>query len=311
VAERYSGSFPDPANPGHALPQVDTFQAWNEPNLPTFLEPQWTRARRALYANVKAVQPSAYVLAAGLAPYGDPPGRARMHPVEFLREVLCLQGPSLRRESCPYPAHFDALDVHPYALTPTIHAYNSDDVSIPDVGRLTRVVSAAERSGRALPAGSKPIWVTEFDWDSNPPDRTPGAVSLAQQASYVSLALYELWAQGISHAFWFEVRDPGYAAKSLTGSGLFFTRGGAKPATIAFRFPFAAISGRGGTQTLWGRAPTPGSVTIERYQGHQWRAFAQLHTTNAGVFHGQRRVGFHLLLRARERTVVSYPWLTD
>jgi hypothetical protein len=325
VAERYSGTFPDPEEPGNALPRVAAFQAWNEPNLPNFLEPQWTRTphgyvpaspsiyRRllnALYANVKAVQPSASVLAAGLAPYGDPPGQGRMRPVAFLRKLLCLQGPSLRRERCGDPAHFDAIDEHPYALTPTIHAYNRDDVSLPDVGRLARVLSAAERSGGALPKGSKPIWVTEVDWDSDPPDRAPGAVSLSHQASYVSLALYELWAQGVSHVFWFEVRDPGFAAKSLTGSGLFFSRGGAKPATTAFRFPFVAVSGGGGMSTLWGRAPAPGIVTVELYEHHQWRPFTLLRTTSGGVFYGQRRLGPNLLLRARERTVVSYPWLT-
>jgi hypothetical protein len=41
-----------------------------------------------------------------------------MPPVTFLRELLCLHGDRLRRESCPQPAHFDALDIHPYTLRP-------------------------------------------------------------------------------------------------------------------------------------------------------------------------------------------------
>ena len=41
LARRYDGSFPDPAVPGRALPRVRLFQAWNEPNLARYLEPQW------------------------------------------------------------------------------------------------------------------------------------------------------------------------------------------------------------------------------------------------------------------------------
>src|SRR5205085_6547447 len=92
----------------------------------------------AAWANIKAVQPHAYVLAAGLAPYGYPPGFNWMQPVQFLRELLCLHGAGLHPERCPNRAHFDAIDIHPYSLRPTIHAFNRDDVSVPDLGRLSR-----------------------------------------------------------------------------------------------------------------------------------------------------------------------------
>ena len=41
VARRYSGQFTDPLNAGTDLPRVRLYQAWNEPNLPLFLQPQW------------------------------------------------------------------------------------------------------------------------------------------------------------------------------------------------------------------------------------------------------------------------------
>ncbi len=41
LARRYDGSYPDPAAPGQPLPQVRALQAWNEPNLARYLEPQW------------------------------------------------------------------------------------------------------------------------------------------------------------------------------------------------------------------------------------------------------------------------------
>src|SRR5207247_9066447 len=43
AASRYSGAFPDPANPKRPLPAVRMWTTWNEPNPPSFLAPQWVR----------------------------------------------------------------------------------------------------------------------------------------------------------------------------------------------------------------------------------------------------------------------------
>ena len=76
------------------------------------------------YARVKAVHADNRVVAAGTAPYGDPPQVVnRMTPVRFMRELLCLRGRSLKRTRCSDPAHFDAIDHHPYATgSPTQRA---------------------------------------------------------------------------------------------------------------------------------------------------------------------------------------------
>ncbi|MGD0452630.1 MAG: hypothetical protein ABSB69_03465, partial [Solirubrobacteraceae bacterium] len=102
LARRYDGSFPDPAAPGGVLPHVRLFQAWNEPNLTRYLEPQWVVEERrwrafapllyrqmlnGFYAGVKSVQSSDVVVAAGIAPNGDAEGVGRMQPVRFLREL--------------------------------------------------------------------------------------------------------------------------------------------------------------------------------------------------------------------------------
>src|SRR5207302_3842879 len=86
LARRYDGSFPDPLALGRTLPRVSMFQAWNEPNLARYLEPQWVgesgrwqafspllyrQLLNAFYVAVKSVQPSDVVVAAGLAPTGD------------------------------------------------------------------------------------------------------------------------------------------------------------------------------------------------------------------------------------------------
>jgi hypothetical protein len=41
AGRRYSGNFPDPKHDGAALPRVRYWQAWNEPNLPAYFQPQW------------------------------------------------------------------------------------------------------------------------------------------------------------------------------------------------------------------------------------------------------------------------------
>ena len=127
VARRYDGSFPDPAEPDRALPRVRLYEAWNEPNLARYLEPQWVaeggrwrafspllyrQLLNAFYAAVKAVEPGDRVIATGVAPNGEPTGVGRMTPVRFLREMLCLEGgrdpalpasgpPALRRARLP------------------------------------------------------------------------------------------------------------------------------------------------------------------------------------------------------------------
>ncbi len=324
IAQRYSGRFPDPLRPGHALPVVTHFQVWNEPNLPTYLSPQWTRGRNgsfvpaspalyrallnAAYAGIKAVQPHAFVLAAGTGPYGDPPGGGRMPPVVFLRELLCLHGAALRPERCPAPAHFDALDHHPYSATPTIHAFSPDDVSVPDLGRLQRILAVARRTHRLLPRGPKPIWITEISWDSDPPDRH-SAISTAAQARYLALTFYELWRQGVGHVLWFTFQDIPY--QLLTGSGLYFRSGAAKPSAVAFRFPFVALRGARGNLTVWGRAPHAGAVEIEVLGGRRWRGAMRLRTTSGGVFYVIVRRPGRVTLRAVQGQIAGLGWATS
>ncbi len=328
LATRYSGAYPDPLLQGHRLPRVSNFQILNEPNLGLNLSPQWTKSPKGVYIptgayiyrsllnagyrNIKAVQPHAVVVIGGLAPYGDPvhvhtPPRYlnRMPPVVFLRELLCLRGARLKPEKCPQPAHFDGLDHHPYGLSPTVHAISPNDAAVPDIGRLTRIIRAARRLHRVLPRRPKSLWVTEIDWDTNPPDPN-SRVSLSTQARYLSLAFYELWRQGVSHVFWFLLRDAPYTGP-LRGSGLFFLGGKPKPGASAFRFPFVAQRKRRLT-TVWGRSPRPGRVLVQRRVHGAWRTVRSLRTTRGEVFYATLRLKPRLLLRAVQHGVASLPY---
>jgi hypothetical protein len=315
AARRYSGTFSDPARPGQALPRVDAWQAWNEPNLSTYLTPQWTSGNpmakpsspgwyrgmlNAVYSGVHSGQPSPTIVSAGTAPYGDLPGGLRMMPALFTREFLCLRGRSLRRIACPNPAQFDVLAHHPYSIAgPYRHALNGDDVGIPDLRRLTRPLRAAERSGRALPAGRKALWITEISWDSSPPD--PQGVPIQRHAMWLQEALSVLWHQGARVVVWLGIGDqapvPSYSATYQ--SGVFFRNGKPKPAARAFRFPFVTRCTRRSC-TAWGRTPSPGAtVVIERRTSGRWVRIGSLASNGSGVFEGSIRNARHATLRAR------------
>ena len=301
LATRYSGHFPDPLHPGSMLPRVRYFQAWNEPNFSFYLAPAWKRVNgawvaespllyrallNAFYAGVKAAQPDALVISAGTGPFGDPPGGQRIPPAQFDRALLCLST-TLRPLPCPDPAHFDVLAHHPYSISdPYTPALNTDDVSIADIGKLQRLLAVAERTSRALPAGRKPIWVTEVSYDSDPPD--PHAVPMPTYVRWTAETLYELWSEGVSVITWYLIRDqppiPNYA--SSYQSGMYFLDGKPKEAQRAFRFPLVVDRRGAGEPIVWTRVPASGTLLIEAFISGRWRTLVRSAVTRHEVLEG-------------------------
>ena len=109
----------------------------------------------------------------------------------------------------------------------------------------------------------KPLWATEFWWDSNPPD--PDGVPQQTQARWLEQALYLFWKQGVKRAVWFQIRDappvPDYASTYQTG--LFLLDGTPKPAYQAYRFPFVGDRLDRRRIRVWGMAPGPGKVRVQ------------------------------------------------
>ena len=324
LARRYSGTFPDPARPGRTLPRVYAFQVWNEPNLDKYLSPQWSAGRTfapahyrrmltAFYLGVKSVRRAALVVTAGTAPFGDPfPNGHRIMPARFVRELLCQRTVKgrLRATKCPQRPRFDVLAHHPYSVgAPTRHALNADDVSIPDIGKLTKILRAAERTHRALPRKRHRMWVTEVSYDSSPPD--PRGVPLATHARYLEQAFYLLWRQGVDTITWFQIRDslpqPSYAASNQ--SGIYFADGRAKPARTAFRFPLVAERAGRATLRVWGRAPVAGMLRIERRAGAGWKLVKVVRARRHRTFLVRIPARGRTTLRARVggRTSLSWP----
>ena len=323
VARRYSGSFDDPGDGAGKLPRVRDFQLWAEPNLSTYLNPQfrgrkpvgarhYRKMLRAFYAGIHSVSKRNRVVTGGTAPYGDIPGNkaSRTAPALFWREVLCLKGQKLRKRRCKKPAKFDVLAHHPINVGgPERRALNADDVSTPDIGKLREILRKAQRSGRALPRKpKKPIWATEIWWDSRPPD--PRGVPERKHARWLAQSLYVLWRQRVERVVWFLIRDQAANGNSAaTGqSGLYTSAGEPKLARRAFAFPFVADR-RGGKTKLWGVAPSKGSVRIERKRGGGWKRIRMLRAKGGSrIFIGKVRVRRGATLRAVQGNERSVPY---
>jgi hypothetical protein len=337
LARRYSGAFPDPARPGSMLPRVRLFQAWNEPNLARYLEPQWVARGRhwepfspfayrellnAFYLGVKSVAADDVVAAAGLAPNGQRAGIGRMAPVTFLRALLCV--PRLRREArpaCPDPAHLDALAFHPLSVwSPDAPAKSALDVSIADAAKVAVLLHRAETAGTVLPAAPKALWVTELDWETAP--QVPWGVPPRLQAAWISRALHRLWLAGVSLVAWHFLIDPYPALRTSTPTGGIIE--GQRPAGLysagpggavqdaqpkqflrGFAFPFDPLRASARAVRVWALAAPSQPLALERLRRGRWRRIARLRAGVSGVLNASVPMRGAALLRLRSATAVS------
>lgn len=300
AARRYNGQF-------GGLPHVRYWQGLNEPNLSLFFNPQYEGDKpvspilyraliNAFYVAIKAVDPSDLVIAAGLGPVAIPP--LTIGPLRFARLLLCMTGgkkPRPTKGDCEGGVHFDIFDMHPYTSGGPGHQGNPNEVQLGDLPKLTRLLAAADRAGRihgAFP--HTPLWITEFSWDSKPPDA--GGLPIKTLCRWAAEAMHEVWVDGIHTFFWFSLRDApkvGSRYEQTLQSGLYF-RGPTvpqdKPKEVldVFRFPFVAYpSGKG--LGFWGRTPNsgPGKVVIQAQRNGHWRSVFAARAGANGIFRGR------------------------
>ncbi len=337
LAQRYDGAFPDPLHPGAALPRVTLLQAWNEPNLARYLEPQWVAVGRhwsafspllyrqllnGFYAGVKSVEPRDTVVAAGIAPEGEPAGVGAMAPVTFLEGLLCLGAASA---NCPQKPHLDVLAFHPLSVfNPDVPAVSKLDVAVSDIAKVTDLLARAERRHTVLPAGLHPLWVTELNWDSSPPSSI--GVPEALQAAWVSRALHRLWVAGVSLVDWQFLIDPygGTPLASPDGSiglyprpaGLYSPGPGGntalarpKPFLQGFTLPFDPLRVNRRQVRVWALLTYARQLALLQRQGRdgRWHTIARLHADGYGVLNQLLRLTGPARLRLRTGKLNSAP----
>ena len=308
AARRYSGSF-------GTLPRVQYWQGLNEPNLTVFFFPQYDTNGKALsphlyrdlinafYGAIKAVNPANLVIAAGLGP--NELKKWNIGPMKFTRELLCMKGtnkPKPIKGACPGGVSFDIFDIHPYTTGWPNHKGRINDVQLGDLGKLQTLLKAADRAGRINGAFNRtPLWITEFGWDSNPPD--PGGLPMKILTQWTAEAMHVSWSAGVSRFFWYTLRDepfePGVPPSLTVQSGL-YVRGGdlaadqPKPVLNTFHFPFTAYVVKGQGLEVWGRTPNSGSgpVQIQVFKGGRWQKIKTLGASAQGIFRGTVKTGF-------------------
>ncbi len=206
MARRYSGSFA-PFGGANVLPRVDVFELWNEPNVPTFMQPQWKQGVpvsadqyralvQAAYPAIKSVNPASKVLIGVTAPGGLVRGgpTSPVAPIPFLRRLACVDA-RLRRVHDGACRHFrrvpgDGLSHHPYALKspPGVPTPDPNIVRIANLDRITRLTSRLISRRRFAP-GTRDLWLTEFGYETNDPVPTK-PWTLAQQTRLLAQAEY-------------------------------------------------------------------------------------------------------------------------
>jgi hypothetical protein len=238
AAKRYSGKFK--RGDGTTLPAVRKWLAWNEPNNPVFLQPQWQKVGKrryipiaarnyvaicnSVYLGVHASHLSKQVVGCGATdPRGNNAARSRRPSISPIAFLNALHKYGLRKN------RFDVYAHHPYygsaRETPTTKPKGKQTVTLANLGVLTKLL------GKYY--GNKKLWITEYGYQTRPPDHAFG-VSWAQQARYLTKA-YAVARKNpkVTMMLWFLLRDEG----RLGGwqSGLFTVGGKKKPAYNAFR----------------------------------------------------------------------------
>ncbi len=298
---------------------VDRYLIWNEPNQGGWLAPQSECSRRRctpiaphLYrdlvasggAAVRRADPGAEVVFGELAPIGHRGAgpRVPIAPLPFLRTMACVDG-AYRRISGGACARFapvraEAFGYHPHPVerAPDERNPNPEEAQLGDLGRLFGVLDRLTRARRfAAPSGVLPVHLTEFGYQTSPPDHVVG-VSLANQARWIQHAAYLAWRNGrvrsLMHYQWDDepVHFRGFGRKAYAGwqSGLRLVTGVPKPALRAFPNPFVVEVLPGARGRLWGQL-RPGAAhevaLLRRTSGSsEWTVLRTLQTDAAGVF---------------------------
>ena len=286
-----------------------------------------------------------------LAPKGaDRRGETRpIKALRFVRTLFCvgsdlrpLRGEQAAARGCPqagepafvtqHPALFRVTGWahHPYSLvTPPAFAsaLEPDYVTLADLPRLQRTLLAIYRTYGQPRNGPVPIWLTEYGYQTNPPDPFNG-YSLNKQATYLNQADYMAYKYPwVVSAAQFLLDDDKpftqfpqntYQYWGTFQTGLIGLDGKKKPSYEAYRLPIHVPTRsrrRGSAFRIWGQlrmAPNNSQQTARvqfrpRGKRGRWRTVSSVAVTNEkGFFETRKRLGRSGLLR-----IAWYPDAAD
>ena len=220
---------------GVKIPAVRLWTAWNEPNQLFQLYPQYKRIKgkyvmvsainyakicKAVYTGVHATHYSGEKVACGVtAPRGNDNARGKRGTPTPMSFMTAVRKAGLKK--------FDAYAHNPYngpRELPTTKPHTKGAYTLGNIGDMIKQVTKLW--------GRKRIWLTEYAYQTNPPDRAFG-VSYAKQALYLKQAFAIARKQPrVDMMLWFQLKDePGIGGWQ---SGLMTAKGKHKPAYLAF-----------------------------------------------------------------------------
>lgn len=243
---------------GKRYPTVKMWSVWNEPNLRSWLSPQYsgtTLQSAAIYRSLAASaiaglrgtgHRSDTILLGETAPIGQKPSsRANANPEPFIRSVFCLKsngkkmtGAEAATQKC---GGYKKLNVTGYAHHPYTRGgsrapnsgVNAGEITAGVVSRLTKILDQAGRAGRV--PSKLPVYYTENGWQTNPPDQTFGVLP-EQQARYMNQSDYMAYGNSrIKSVAQYKIIDD--ANDGSFQSGVRFLDGSPKPAYTAYQLP--------------------------------------------------------------------------
>lgn len=254
-------------------PWVRLWTAWNEPNSALFADPVSPKlyVRRVLdptYAAIHQADPHDKLAGGVTSPRKTPSG---MSPTAFML--------GMRRSG----ARLDAYAQNPYPSSPRETPFTTP---CPWCRTLTMARLPRIRREVTLIFGRTPIWLTEYGYQTSPPDRLLG-VSFATQDRYIGEAALRVYRQaGVSILIHFLVQDEPEAGGWQ--SGLELANGVRKPSFRAFALPLVQVSRHRRRTVVWGQV-RPGrgrrAYRLQRWNGLRWVGVGGFRRTNAhGAF---------------------------
>jgi hypothetical protein len=143
--------------------RISAYEVWNEANSVLFWTPNpdpaaYTELLKAAYPRIKAADPSATVVGAGLAPVFSF-GSLTLSPAEFVKGMYAAGA----------KGNFDALAYHPYLYTMKFSA--GDGISEAPITQVKAMHQVMADNGD----GGKAIWCTEYGEPTSAVDETTQA----------------------------------------------------------------------------------------------------------------------------------------
>ncbi len=293
VAKRYRG-------------KVAYYSIWNEPNLNVWLTPQQKRPGGGRVQTEAAIYRKLWIAGYKSIARNDPGRRNRVlfgetaaigEPLSLFRAALCLdesgkpfRGSLARKHGCggrPAKLNIGGFAIHPYNFggygTPRSKVKRKTALPIAYVPRIHKVIDIAARRGRIRRRA--PVFVTEFGFQTKPPDRF--GRSLAEQAQFINESDRLFYAdRRVAMVSQYELSD--VPERDQFNSGLRFTEGRGrkmKPSYDAYRLPLVVTRRSARSVEVYGQV-RPGRSNTVQLQSSSGRPFAAIRTvrTNSRGF---------------------------